>query len=323
MIAQAVALVAAMLLAGCATPPPQASPLTATSIVPVWQEVAEADGPAGRWCRPATASDRSPVAGLVFIGGSEGGLSFAEAGAERACRRGFAALALGYWRYPDRPAALEIIPLEFFDRSIGWFADRPGVDGGKVGLVGYSRGAEGALLVASRSRRLAAVAAIVPSSYAGASINFADFFRLRSAWAEDGQPLPFVSNRPDRPGADWSEVMASQPPASVEGQRADYRALKATSAFAAAAIPVERIAGPVLLMAAERDTVWASADMARDLEDRLRRLRPGGVVERVEVEGAAHDFMAPATDGQASDPAAEDAWARLFAFFGRAMRSPA
>jgi homoserine acetyltransferase len=48
------------------------------------------------------------------------------------------------------------------------------------------------------------------------------------------------------------------------------RALENRAAVASATIPVERIAGPVLLLGAARDGVWPSARMARAAAQRLQ-----------------------------------------------------
>lgn len=300
-------------LGGCATAPPTRVPILASPVT--FEEVTTADGIRGKFCLAPDGSGAT----LVFIGGSEGGLSFAEPAAAKACRNGYSALALAYWRYPALPDALEEIPLEYFDRALAWLATRTFVDDRRVGLVGYSRGGEGALLVASRNPYVAAVVGIVPGSYVGASIDFADFFKLQSAWSVGGVPLPFATMRVNQPGADWRKVMSSRPVATPESERADFATVQRLPSFAAAVIPVERIMRPVLLIGADRDTVWASSAMSEYAANRMRGAskRPNVLLKR--FRNAEHSFMLDALQGK-PNAEAERAWKDLFLFFDRTLR---
>ena len=51
---------------------------------------------------------------------------------------------------PGKPAKLKNIPLEDFARGLDWLKKQPGVDASRLGIVGYSKGAEAGLLVATR-----------------------------------------------------------------------------------------------------------------------------------------------------------------------------
>ena len=265
----------------------------------------------------ACAAERShPVPGLVFVGGSKGGAAFARHAARKACAVGFAALALPYWRSEGLPPALERIELNRFDSAISAFGALDFVDAGAIGFVGYSRGSEAALLTAADNLQVRAVAGIVPGAVAGANIDFRDFFDNDAAWARDGAPLDYVTTRPDQPGANWREVMADQPPPSVERSAEVWAQIQAKPGFEDAVLPVESIRAPVLLIGAQADTVWASCAMADFLAAR-RGDRPTQVMC---VDGAAHGFMAPPDEDETPSPAAEDAWADLFSFFAGALQ---
>ena len=58
------------------------------------------------------------------------------------------------------------MPLELFDRALGWLKAQEEVDGARLAIVGGSKGAEAALIVASRHPELRAVVAGMPSSVA-------------------------------------------------------------------------------------------------------------------------------------------------------------
>ncbi|MEM6901193.1 MAG: acyl-CoA thioester hydrolase/BAAT C-terminal domain-containing protein [Pseudomonadota bacterium] len=280
----------------------------------VFSDVYIEGGPVGKVCRAASSANSSA---LIFIGGSGGGLSFAEPAAALACQEGYTALALAYWRYEGLPTALELVPLEYFDRSIEWLAKEPDVDASSIGLVGYSRGGEAALLVASRNASVAAVAALVPGSHVGASIDFRDFFDLESAWSIDGEPVPFVTTRPNRPGANWQEVLSELPPPSPAQAIKDFENLLTLPGADNAVIPVETIAAPILLVGAGEDAVWASSSMVDFISERISE--NGGMfeVQTLQFDGAGHDFMVEALDSDDTNSEADEAWRALLAFFAR------
>jgi uncharacterized protein len=83
------------------------------------------------------------------------------------------------------PQCLCSIPLEYFARAVGWLRAQPVARGRRIVLIGTSRGAEGALLIASYEPHLFnAVIANSPS----ATINGA-FGGTGAAWTFDGKPL--------------------------------------------------------------------------------------------------------------------------------------
>src|SRR5262245_13809224 len=83
-----------------------------------------AEGLAGELFAPPGSG---PAPAVIALSGSSGGAPAAKAALLAA--RGFAALALGYFNYPGRPAQLAEQPLEYFEQAIRWLQRRPDVDG--------------------------------------------------------------------------------------------------------------------------------------------------------------------------------------------------
>ena len=82
----------------------------------------------------------------VMLGGSYGGIP--EWPARRLAENGVTAFALGYFGAPGLPTALIEIPVEKLQQGIEIFRDR--FAGGRdVGLLGFSKGAELALVLAA------------------------------------------------------------------------------------------------------------------------------------------------------------------------------
>ena len=211
--------------------------------------------------------------GVVVLGGSEGGKAVRQAKAF--ADEGYPVLSLAYFKEPGTPDYLDEIPLEYFDKPIEWFAARPSMRGKKIVLVGGSKGAELALLLASRKTAIAGVIAISPSSVVFQGIPQV-FWPPRSSWSYKGEQLPFVAYDASQ-GVD---------PANL---RPLYElSLSHTEKVANAFIPVEKINGPILLLSGDDDGMWPASDMAEAMVDRLKANKFPHAFEHVKYENAGH-----------------------------------
>ena len=114
---------------------------------------------------PAAGTGRRP--GILLLGGSEGGLARdLLLQAVLLQREGYNVLHVAYHNAPGKPASLSNVPLEEFRRGLDWLKARPEVDPAALGVVGYSKGAEAALLIATRYPGIEAIVAGMPSSVA-------------------------------------------------------------------------------------------------------------------------------------------------------------
>jgi dienelactone hydrolase len=228
----------------------------------------------GTAVRPEDAP--SPT-GVLVLAGSSGRVDVERA--RLLARHGALALALQWFGGPGQCPGICEIPLETFTAAIDWLVEQGSQ---RIGVVGLSKGAEAALLIAVRDTRVDAVVAISPSSVVWANVgpgyDGADY-PCRSSWSWEGQPLPFVP---------YDETWA--PPA---GQRpVGYRPLYEASlrahhgATVAAAIPIERARGDVLLIAGADDALWPSATFAATLA--ARRHAAGRPVGLITHPGAGH-----------------------------------
>jgi uncharacterized protein len=212
-------------------------------------------GMVGTYYPPPKAD--APV--VLVLGGSEGGFVGGARMAKDLADEGFGALAISYFRGPGQPQVLEEVPLETFTRAIDWLDARAGAAHRRVGLVGVSKGAEAALIVASSDRRVCAVVSGMGSSVAWAGYDpQRNMPSAKSSWSRNGQPL---ANAP----YDFTGF-------SNGGLRGIYEGgLKL--APPEAVIPVEKIAGPVLLISARQDRVWPSTPMSEAVMARLDAAR--------------------------------------------------
>lgn len=204
--------------------------------------------------------DAPPRALLVGLGGSEGGNAWAgdrwEAQRTRFLEQGYAFLAVGYFGTATTPAALDRVSVDAVHDAIGRAAADSGVATQCIGVVGGSRGAELALLLASHFPDISATVALVPASVVFPAMTQA---MVTPAFSLGGEPLPFVP----MPWGATDELLTGDLRGAFEVAMAD------TAAMAAAAIPVERAAGPLLFVSATQDEMWPSREMADAMMARL------------------------------------------------------
>lgn len=267
---------------------------------------------------PGPEGQRSPA--VLVLGGSEGGLG---EGADSRGRlihaEGYSVLVLSWYRMPGQPERLENVPLETFYSALDWLAARPEVDPRRIAMLGVSKGAEAALLVASRRPdKVRAVAAIMPSHVVWNGFDWTFVPVSGSSWSEGGRPVPHLPIVT----ADWT--------GNVYGP-----ALATLAQHPEAIIPVENFAGPVLLACGEADSLWPSCTMARAVRDR-RAERGGGPTLLLAYADAGHAGhgppVAPGSPGydslgslggsnEGNAAARADGWPKTLTFLAEALNN--
>lgn len=220
---------------------------------------------------PAGAS-RGPT--LILLGGSEGGSRITRDAAHWASF-GYTVLALPYYspprwtasgpgapELPQLPSAFSKIPVERLQLAHDWLAAQPEADVQRIGLMGTSKGAEFALLAGVRFPWLKAVAAIVPTDVVWEGW---DGMRptAEPSFAWQGEPYAFIRYQ------DFAEEFQGYMTGREVLIRRPHdrgRAAATPAQLAAARIPVERIAAPVLVAGAGDDQLWASMAMAASIQ---------------------------------------------------------
>lgn len=266
-----------------------------------------------------------PFPGIIVLGGSEGGLS-SEHVAALLSHHGYAALALAYFGAEGLPPSLEEIPLEYFKRAIDWMNQQRAVRAGGVGMVGTSKGAEAALLIGSHYKEVRAVVGYVPSGVVWSCICATTD---KSSWSLGVKSIPFIPQASD-PTYRPPQGFPIRPAVNYA-----YR-LRNREAVERAAIPVERINGPVLLISGRDDQLWPSTVLAEMVMDRLRRRGHRFPDEQLAYESAGHQIgkaylpagstliaggrLATGGTPEGNAGAQEDSWPRVLKFLRAAFR---
>jgi pimeloyl-ACP methyl ester carboxylesterase len=215
-------------------------------------------GTALRW------KDRTRSRGAILcLAGSGGGVDMMNAPVLASL--GYDVLCLAYFAHEDLPNVLERIPLEYFARGFEWMRVNFGFK--RFAVHGTSRGGELALILASSYPEqvcgtLAAVPMHVPTPAFDPMKEISG-----TSWTFEGRDVP------SSPNISMSlEEMRREAEASDLGFAATphYQTVLECPETERLAIPVERAAGPVLLLSGADDQVWPSAWGGDRVIDKLR-----------------------------------------------------
>ena len=230
---------------------------------------------------PGRGDGRRPA--ILVIGGYDGGLgSEAKREALALQAAGFSALQVAYHCAETLPNKMSRLPLERLTDAIDWLKARPEVDDRRIGIIGYSKGAEAALALAVRRPDVRAVAVGMPSSVVWDGMSPLSYIAggLRSTWTEGGDDLPSL------PYGSWSH-----PRGGTYGVHSN--GLQKVDEHPDAIIPVEQTRTPILLICGDADIVWPSCEMSEMIRARL--LKKGKAAPLVlRYPQAGHGVFGPA-----------------------------
>jgi dienelactone hydrolase len=248
----------------------------------------EKDGLAGFLYYPA---EGGPFPGVIILGGSNGGLY--EWLARAFASNGFAALTLAYFQYPNLPEELVEIPLEYFDRATAWMKEQTKVRAGRLGIAGGSKGGELALLLASRSHDFQAVVAWTPGAHVWEGLTqrcFSPDYQPVSSWSLGGRPLPFM---PFNASPEDKEKEQKGELASYVKLYLDSLTQTDPATVKKAAIPVEKIRAPILLVSGTDDQTWPAGEFCAAIVAKLKKAGFPYEVRHIINEKGGHQSFLP------------------------------
>ena len=174
--------------------------------------------------------------------------------AQEFAKKEMVGLSIAYFGKEGLPNLPEEIELEYFEKVINWIRKQPQVDPKKIVVIGASRNAELALIIASTfPEMVGGVVAYAPSSVSWSNTVLPyNSNELKASWKYKGIDIPYI------------------PMEKISGNNSDKiemivyweSGLSKTDLGNEAFIKVEQITGPVLLFSGIDDKVWPSSDMA-------------------------------------------------------------
>lgn len=273
---------------------------------------------------------------IVVLHGADGGTGASDRFGRKLASLGYAVVGLPYysadWGGFGPPKEIPGLPGSFIDIRIDqiaelrdWLKTRPDVDADRIALFGGSKGAEFALIAASKYDWITSVVALAPSDlvWEGWGLETVEAEGTRSSFSYLGQALPFM------PYVGFVEGLLAGPGnADLLKIHEDGRAAH-PDREAAARIPVEHFPGPVMLVAGDADREWRSGQMARNVA--ASRSTAGRETVLLVYPHAGHDVggdgWAPTVgevargggSAQANAHAQADAWPQVLAFLERTL----
>jgi len=220
--------------------------------------------------------DTESKAAIVLLGGGQWG----DYWGQQFAKKGYSGLSIPYTRKKGLTELPEEIDLEYFEKALEWLQNQPEVDPDKIIVMGASRNAELALVIASIFPDLVGgVVAYSPSSVPWSNtvlpFNSDD---LKPSWKYQEVDIPYIP----------MDKISGNDSDKVETIEYWKSGLAKTELGTRAAIKAENINGPILLFSGKDDKVWPSAFMADMIEERINENNFKFSFESIKYENAGH-----------------------------------
>jgi len=232
-------------------------------------------------------SDQKSDKTLIVLGGSGGGLGPILPMAALLASRGFNVLALAYFQEKGLPGQLAQIPLEYFEKAFAWLAANPITKGTELYVFGTSKGAELALLLASRYPSIHRVVVNAPHAYCFQGLNF----KTVSSWTYQGKDLPFIKLKNTVLFGNMISCFLKNEP--FEYAYTYRKGLAAAVNKEEARIRVENSNADLLMFTTKDCGMWNTYDGCMILMDTLRRCQYSHCYDLVVYEDAGEPYYAP------------------------------
>lgn len=206
---------------------------------------------------PAENSDTA----MIVVTGSDGGIKWAKQISKVFCANGISCLAVAYWKEKRLPKTLSLIPIEIIAEAVDCLKDK---SFSKVGIYGFSKGAELALAAASYFPQIDFVIAVSPACCVFEGIKKTQRAKT-SSWTFNGEPLLYLSFDGIKLNYIRNAIINRE-----VGFAREYSQMIARRKNEGNTIKVENINAPILLLSPENDAMWCSKQMGELVVKRLQ-----------------------------------------------------
>jgi pimeloyl-ACP methyl ester carboxylesterase len=229
---------------------------------------------------------------VVAFGGGGGGNDWArdymKEKRDSLIEKGYAILAIGYFKSKGTPITLDRISLDAISDTILNIAKHQKIDASKIALIGGSKGGELILNLASRFSHFNAVIALSTSNVSFPAITWS---ANTSSWTYKNKEVPYVP----------ATLETISPAIKGDLYTAFSMMLKDKAAVINAEIPVENINGPILILSGKNDEEWPATAMSNRIIERLKENNfkfynehitlDGGHIAPLDQFNLVHDFL--------------------------------
>jgi uncharacterized protein len=214
---------------------------------------------------------------VVAFGGGSGGndweRNYLKDKRDEFLARGFAVLAIGYFKTDESPGSLDRISLNAISDTILHIASRyPQLDTSRIILMGASKGGELVLNLASRFAHFKGVVALSTSHVSFPALTIS---ANTSSWQYNGQEVPYVP----------APIKIVGPALQGDLYRAFSIMLEDEEAVSKAEIEVEKINGPILILSGTQDEQWPATHMSQQIVNRLTKKNFKHTYRHLALEG--------------------------------------
>lgn len=219
-------------------------------------------------------SNKQPL--FVGFGGGGGGndwvRDYLKEKRDNLNQKGYAVLAIGYFKSNGTPEQLDRISLDAIRDTILSFAQHPQIDASKIILFGGSRGGELVLNLASRYEEFNGV---IAGSTSNVSFPAITLYANTASWTYKNEEIPYVP-------APFKTIL---PAIKGDLYTAHAMMLEDEAAVKNAEIRVENINGPILIISGKADDQWPAPEMSDQIIKRLEENNFKHAYSHIELDG--------------------------------------
>jgi len=186
--------------------------------------------------------------------------------------RGYAVLAIGYFKADGTPDQLDRISLDAIAEAISKIAEHQQIDSSRIALIGGSKGGELVLNLASRYREFSAVIALSTSHVSFPALTWS---ANTSSWSYKGREVIYTP----------APLKTIMPALKGDLYAAHAMMLEDKQAVKDAEIAVEQINGPILLISGIHDDQWPATEMSDEIIRRLQDNNFPQHYEHIKLDG--------------------------------------
>jgi len=232
-------------------------------------------------------SDQPDRKTIVWFAGSGGGLGINSLVCAPLASHGFNVLSVPFFGEKGLPAQLSRIPLEYFEKVFHWLSNNPITAGKDIQILGMSKGAELALILASRYPLITRVAVWAPHAYSFQGIAY----KNESSWTYAGKDLPFIrlKNR-------W--VFGNVLDGFIKNEPFEFasvykKGITVAKNKEAARIKVEEAQADLLLFTSKDCGMWNTHDGSVEIIETLRKCTYLHHYDLIVYEDAGEPYLVP------------------------------